>query len=836
MKQGRALVQLVGAFLLAGAALLLALSLVDDGPRQEGLSRAGASSAPSLEAGPQLTTVEGAALAPKPSERAELHVEPSFVGEDLARAAHPTTWFGHVRGRSSKLPLLGATVELRGATERVSVQTDADGAFEIHWSEASSPALEVGAAGFVSQRLPRVDFSQPAEFELEVAAELRVIVSGPTQEELQAAEVSLWDLSIDRRAKRSPTPGVADDEGVYRFEGLDGGEYSVLAVVPGWSLAFEHRVSLDPGGRVELVLKPTRGAVLRGLVRWEQELTPVVGARASFTPARQGVSTTVEELGQRQARTDAEGRFELNGLSTGSGKLLLETDGGERFAARVFIAEPGEELEREFEFLRRGSLAGQVVGPSGMGLAGVELWVLWKDTSPRGMRKAVLNEQPDEGECLRVECDVNGRFLAQGVPAGRRLGLVALRDVGGAAELYGARPVLKLRSAEEREGLEVRLAPTSGATGVVKDFSGAPVAGASVRASLLTRKSAVRWSEARADEDGRFELLGLLPGKYRVDARDEVADEERARFLDGMAELEVLEGVGCEELLIELERASSVSGVVIDEWGMSVPQALVHVTHQPRPDEQRGAARATRADDFGRFELGSLASGAYVLRAAALGFVGEREAARVELGEGDLASGIAIVLKRHEAAERAVVYGRARLKNGGAPIALRLEDMRGGALSQSGESFRVSGLRPGRVRFEFKAKGQLPVRLAPMQVAPGAELDLGELIFERAGDVKVYVKEKGGGPLKGWRARLKGVALEQGGRGSKGVRLSKGKEKHRWGPGLEKVVSEVARSRLVGMGKWELIVERKGFRKARRTIVLNEQKWKKVVTVELVRE
>jgi hypothetical protein len=94
-------------------------------------------------------------------------------------------------------------------------------------------------------------------------------------------------------------------------------------------------------------------------------------------------------------------------------------------------------------------------------------------------------------------------------------------------------------------------------------------------------------------------------------------------------------------------------------------------------------------------------------------------------------------------------------------------------VERSGDRFRISGVAPGRVVLRVRAEGTVERRLAPLDVAPGADLDLGTLRLEPGARVVVTVRDEGGAAVRGARVRLVPLPAERGGPGpgARAVRL-----------------------------------------------------------------
>lgn len=155
------------------------------------------------------------------------------------------------------------------------------------------------------------------------------------------------------------TVTLPEQEGAWRVEVFNR-EQRVHAVLP------EVEVRKAPGqpvARVELQLPDTR---VRGLVV-DESGRPVGGAQVSASHAG----------GLAQDESGDDGRFELRGLAPGEWKLeaTASTAGGDLHAevVRLLLAEDQPVDDVRLVLRPRLQLTGQVVGPSGQGLPGVQV-------------------------------------------------------------------------------------------------------------------------------------------------------------------------------------------------------------------------------------------------------------------------------------------------------------------------------------------------------------------------------------------------------------------------------------------------------------------------------
>lgn len=747
---------------------------------------------------------------------------------DPAMASHPPRiWRGRVQDRATGDPLEGAVVAVRdvGLPLEAEARSDAAGEFSLVWHGPDLPDARALHEGFVSLHRPRVDLGAPALLELDRFAVIVGRVIGPSAEDLAEGRVSLWNLATDRGARREPLERALDEEGCFEFRDLFPAEFVVAVSVPGWSLDVESALLLEPGERVELLLEPVLGATLFGRVLTEPGGAPVEGARVSLQPERQGVSGAVEGVGGLETDTLAGGTFMLRGLSAGSNTFTVETAWGGHATRQVAVADAGERIgPLEVRVAAPASLAGRVVDESGSGVCGARVRAAWKGSA--------LASEPSTGAdgfggVLGVDADANGRFRFEVLPAGRPLELLAFREDDEApadpvlAERLGFAPSLRLATGERREGLELRVWRPLARRGVVRDPAGRPIGGVRVQAWHTDHR--VR-EEVLTESEGEFELHGLVPGTYNVYLR-------HREFLPGSERIAVTPGVDL-PLTFLLEPAHRITGWVVDEQGNAVPFARVAAqpAFEERERRRRGESLGAGCDDYGRFELGPLAAGEWRLRGGASG----HETATIEPVAVPGAEGLELVLRRRAPLERATVTGQAVCSDGCSPRSLRVDDLRGGVLQQEGSRFRLDGVRPGRARFTFSAAGCAPVRLDPLDLAPGARMDLGVIELPLAVEVSVFVRAEAGELTPDRLSiRLRPLPPEEGGYGSRTISLTaRSMKRSRAGDGAPRQ-GLGGYSSEVPVGRWRLVVDHPGFERHQETITLGAERRRRQLEVEL---
>jgi hypothetical protein len=154
---------------------------------------------------------------------------------------------------------------------------------------------------------------------------------------------------------------------------------------------------------------------------------------------------------------------------------------------------------------------------------------------------------------------------------------------------------------EVRKDIEL---PETRLAGTVLDAeSGAPVAQASVRASLESPgegapAGAGRWASGETGYDGMFRIGLPQPGSWKLEVRH--PEYPRERF----GPYEVADGDELSGIVLEVEKGNALSGIVRNEGGGIVAMAVVNLRAP-----EGGNLGSTLTDQGGRFRMSGLPEG-----------------------------------------------------------------------------------------------------------------------------------------------------------------------------------------------------------------------------------
>jgi len=410
-----------------------------------------------------------------------------------------------------------------------------------------------------------------------------------------------------------------DDTGRYVLPGLRAGVYCLTAWEPGGGLAQRRAVIVREGREqrgIDLVLGEVQATNELNVQVVGPEGQPLPEARVAVTQSQQAVAHVVE--------TDQRGEVLVQSLAPGEAEIVAQQPG---FAP--------SRLGVQFQSRRRGDLT--VTLSRGGKISGRLV-----DGNDRSERLEVVACPPEaEPQAYQPQSPYHWlRFSA--APIGPD-GTYALPDLApglytvfvrerSTGEILAVQTRIEVTAQTETKGIDFRLSEVGTVAGrVVRAADGAAVPSAQVVADLLAPGQRQRplgvQRVAQTDEAGRFQLAGLPPGRWRLQARHpELAPLARTIRVEA----------GDEALLtLTLPVGGAIRGrVILRETGEPVPGLPVYLGDDPRP------AAVTTPD--GHFHLAHVAPDDYRLRAETNGLVTVEEPT-VVVREGEEA-GVEIVI------------------------------------------------------------------------------------------------------------------------------------------------------------------------------------------------
>ncbi|PCC69760.1 Carboxypeptidase regulatory-like domain-containing protein [Nannocystis exedens] len=355
------------------------------------------------------------------------------------------------------------------------------------------------------------------------------------------------------------------------------GQPQVFARADGYAPGSERGAA--PGHRFELYLTPE--SVLVGKVVRASDGSPVEGAKVT---AERG--DTFFGGGGGVSITDAGGNFRLAQLSPGAYKPSVTADDAFGMAAEQVVLGLGETSAAiVIEAHPATTVAGAVVVTPGGA------------SCPQGQVSLRGGGERD----FAAEIEADGRVRIPGLLPGTYEVTVRCERFVSAAKYP---PVVV--ADEPIEDLRWDVAPGRAIRGTVTTAKGEPAAGISLMARVKVEagETAPRASgSAYVDSDGRgrFELAGLLPGKYELRA---FAKGNNRSTPDKPLEVTLSEGQDLEDIRVALPASGQVRGKLRDVHGNPVARAQVSL-------QAAGRRASAMTGDDGSFHVPEAAAGEY---------------------------------------------------------------------------------------------------------------------------------------------------------------------------------------------------------------------------------
>ena len=590
------------------------------------------------------------------AERREARETVRLEGRVVLPASLPADEVVHVRAFDEE----PAWWEMRPETEHDQedglplVAVEPDGSFSLEVPEDWSQAwLSVeGRYLFMTEASP-VELNEDAAPELE--PELGAWITGRLVPPTDATEAELEDAGSMVQWRPNPLGwSMRGDEGRFgpRTTKADPGNdfaFELAGVMPGaagrvrafpthLAAAKSESFDVEPGSHLVVDLPLSRGGRLAGRVVGEDgEPVPDADLDVQQDPlmfGQGGVEVRTTDSGD-------DGAFVLEAIATGKASIEVEADGYLTEMVQIDLKEGDRIGDFEIVLGRGNVLNGRVVWPDGTPAVGADVDVEF-DVSYMGGMEAMNAMRGAEGG---GETDDEGRFRVSGlgngpftVKAEAEREDAAEGETEWLARLDGVRP--------DSKELVLLLEPPIGIKGRVLNDLGEPVTEFEVIARTATKGmirglGSERSDDHFEDEEGRFFLSGMRSGNWEVFARAEGY---------GLAEPLAIEMPLADdaEVLLYLDRAATVRGVVVDPRGLPVEGAEVglRVTLNDigRFASSDGDRPATESDENGTFTLTGLSAGTVELVANAEDFA-TSEPVTVELGAGEMLADLVFELR-----------------------------------------------------------------------------------------------------------------------------------------------------------------------------------------------
>jgi uncharacterized protein (DUF2141 family) len=536
---------------------------------------------------------------------------------------------------------------------------------------------------------------------------------------------------------RGGRTAITDDQGRFSFTALPAGRYNLSANKPGHvTVSYGQRRPGRPGTAIQLAdgqkfqadLQIPKGSVITGTVLDENgEPAPQTQVRVMRVVVQNGQRTL---QGSNGSTTDDRGIYRSFGLVPGD---------------YVVCATPRNTMVRDGE---RGML---------------EL---------EAMRRELDQREPARAAAMAAEIVA----LQQRMPESGEESAPGYAPVCYPGAAVSAATPVTLGVSEERPGIDfqLQLAPLARVEGTVVNSTGAELGEINVTLSDAQQTGlSMSNISAQADTSGRFRLMNVPPGQYRVTARATIVPSRqqptgtvvapgggrgrgagpamsRPEPITVWAATDIaVDGRTVSNILLSLQQGVSVSGQVAFEGTANAPTELtrIRVTMSPSEPSPFGGASAARVDASGRFTIPSVPPGKYRLNAAGMNgwsvesaVIGGQDALDfpIEIKGNQAVSGAVVTFTDRQTELTGVVTND---KNEPAPE-YTLIVFPADARYWTGPARRIQSARPatdGRYTFRNLPPGDY--RLAPVfDLEPGATSDAGFLQQLEASALRVTLQ------------------------------------------------------------------------------------------------
>lgn len=382
---------------------------------------------------------------------------------------------------------------------------------------------------------------------------------------------------------------VKGEDGAFVLDDVPAGKWQVVVEAKGYQTAHVGGVAVEEDKTTpNLEVKVAPGGALKGHVTDARSGRPIPDATAVVEDPGARGPFGMNLGGEEEVTTDADGRFEIEGLAPGKHKVVARHADYTEASETVEVKENGAVVELRMS--TGGVIAGTVLSPGRQALSGVNV----------GLSAA---GEPGFGRAMGMggqttTTDPGGRFRFDHLGAGRYEVSASLRGATSApADVV-------LQAGESNESVALTLSAGATIRGVV---SGLPEAS---RAGVMVTANGPQgfFSSTRTGADGSFELTGAPSGAITLRA---TAGDFLSGTRSGLRQISVEDGQTEVAAEIVLESGYALTGRVL-KGSEPVPGANVFAFAQGS-----GRSASARADDGGSYRLEGLQKGTYNVNASA---------------------------------------------------------------------------------------------------------------------------------------------------------------------------------------------------------------------------
>lgn len=554
--------------------------------------------------------------------------------------------------------------------------------------------------------------------------------------------------------------GDGVDPGSWRHAGFtsDAGELLLANLEPGWLAVRPHGIQapqwrqIRAGSVAEVGFDLDGHTTVGGLVVDRQE-NPVGGAEVWLS------ETKSSSRGEVVTRSDAGGRFLVTFV--GEVRFVAARAAGHGVSVPMPILPEGTEPVSVRLVLDHDSsrLEGEVVDGEGRPVPAASVAV--GEFLELGSAAATLTELRIESGMrlvpppVRVRSGDSGHFLAAACPTGT----VSVMVVAPGFGLWHERTSIE---AGTEKRMHVVLAAEASVSGKVRDATGRPVEGATIRAqATLVRPPSAAWDAfaVRSAADGSFRIDRLPPGEVKLEA----THRERGRATIAV-QLDAGQQMAWNP---DLDAGLRLRVRVVTASGSPLCGFRVHVSGRERAAGQsKDDTRFGMSDADGRVVFANCLDARY--RAVASPVDGFQNWPAAQMEDLQPAAGEAVLVVDDYQPPTAylsgvVCDGKGQVVGCIGELAFKrhVGDSGGGnrKFALPARRFHIGPLHAGVYQLGLKAVDCAQIRVRDLVVEHGRDIDLGTLSAEPSGAVRVAITNSAGEPCGAER-----IAVSRGGR------------------------------------------------------------------------
>ncbi|NNB87228.1 hypothetical protein HJC10_13215 [Corallococcus exiguus] len=292
---------------------------------------------------------------------------------------------------SKGLPAADAEVRVGGSPSQV-VTTGAQGGFSVEVQPGSHPLSARRGEETGALDLPVLCVAGGTVRDVRIQLGAGAALEGRVVEEPEGGPVAGARVEVSLTGgDADPGVGVSDAEGHFVVRGLAPGSYEAKVSAPGYTPAIRRSLTINQGESFPVEFKLSGTGAVEGQVR-DSSGAPVAAARISgITLWNNGI-----EGNPIEARTDAEGRYRLEGMDKGRMSLSARHEGATTGVMKFVSVEVNRTAQADFTLDGTGIVEGRVRAARGSLPDALEVTAQWQGPRPgvsQGLGQVVVDAE-----------------------------------------------------------------------------------------------------------------------------------------------------------------------------------------------------------------------------------------------------------------------------------------------------------------------------------------------------------------------------------------------------------------------------------------------------------